>query len=204
MSELRSRQREETRARIVEAVLGVLVDTDPAVIDMSAVADAAGVSLRTLYRYFPSKAELLEAAGAWFDLDRWASDAGAERIDQTNFAAYQRIRFADFARNLPGVLAQVSTPTGRAVRRSRVPGHRRYVAEALSAAGLGLDDDDLARLGDALIAVTSSAMFVELVDRLDLRHEVAADLTAWMVEAMLAHAATTTSIRPTDHNEVTS
>ena len=199
--DLRTRRQAETRERIVQVVLDLLVDADRATIAMPAVAEAAGVSLRTLYRYFPTKAALLDAAGAWFDGDRWAAAvgrSGVEQIRPDDLAAYQRSRFGDFDTNRAAILAQVTTPAGRALRRRRLDDQRPQVEAALRRRWPmpELSEADRRRVVDAIIAATSSAMYLELVDRLGHAADDAADLTTWLVEALLVHAASTGSTRP--------
>ena len=54
-----------TRERILEATLDVLARSGPRKLSLSDVAEAAGVSRPTLYRWFPSKEELLDAFGRY-------------------------------------------------------------------------------------------------------------------------------------------
>jgi AcrR family transcriptional regulator len=54
-----------TRARILSAVADLLEEDDAEELTMASVAAASGVSLRTIYRYYPTREELLEAAGRW-------------------------------------------------------------------------------------------------------------------------------------------
>lgn len=199
MSDLRARRQAETRDRIVRAVTELLAAGDPATLSMPAVAEASGVSLRTLYRYFPTKAELLDAAGAWFDPDTWFQAAGRSRLEDLDGASlptYQRVRFAQYAANLPGILAQLGTPGGRELRRQRLAGHRPMVRTILDRLGPELPDDETDRLVDAVTAVTSTSMFVELVDRMGWSSDDAADLSAWMAEALLARAQATGTTHP--------
>ncbi|MEM9566208.1 MAG: TetR/AcrR family transcriptional regulator [Actinomycetota bacterium] len=201
MTDLRAERRAVTRERIVQAALSLMADDDPAAVSMPAVAEVAGISLRTLYRYFPTKGELLDAAGAWFDGRTWAEAAGRIDVDELrpdDLLAYQRARFADFAANLPGVIVQLSTATGRELRRERVAEQRQTVLASLRSTGIPLDGDDLDRLVDAIIATSSSALFLELVERLGQDPRRAADLSVWMVQAMVAHAAATGTTEPID------
>src|SRR4051812_34435248 len=65
-STLRDQQADLTRELIMRA-FGELLRTDhPDAITYPQVAEAAGVSLRTVYRYFPTRADLLRIAAAWF------------------------------------------------------------------------------------------------------------------------------------------
>ena len=63
VASLRERQAEQVRTAILEATAGLLDTAAVGDISMSDVAAAAGLSLRTLYRYFPDRSELLQAAG---------------------------------------------------------------------------------------------------------------------------------------------
>src|SRR5436190_16586943 len=63
---LRDQQADLTRELIMRA-FGELLRTDhPDAITYPQVAEAAGVSLRTVYRYFPTRADLLQSAAEWF------------------------------------------------------------------------------------------------------------------------------------------
>ena len=63
---LRDQQAELTRELIVRAFVELLQNDHPDAITYPQVAEAAGVSLRTVYRYFPTRADLLQIAAAWF------------------------------------------------------------------------------------------------------------------------------------------
>jgi len=54
-----------TRERILAAVADLLERGDAEEVTVPAVAEVSGVSLRTIYRYYPTREELLEAAGRW-------------------------------------------------------------------------------------------------------------------------------------------
>src|SRR5436309_15083642 len=56
---------ESTRERILGAVADLLEQGEAAELTVPAVAEASGVSLRTIYRYYPTREELFEAAGRW-------------------------------------------------------------------------------------------------------------------------------------------
>src|SRR3954452_18463954 len=63
---LRDQQVDFTRDLIMRAFQELLQNDHPDAITFPQVAEAAGVSLRTVYRYFPTRAELLQSAAAWF------------------------------------------------------------------------------------------------------------------------------------------
>ena len=74
----RAEQMGETRRRITEAAIDLHGTVGPSRTTLSAVAERAGVERRTLYRHFPTEAELFAAcsthyfsANPWPDLGGW-------------------------------------------------------------------------------------------------------------------------------------
>ena len=101
--ELKKRAEEmaDTHLRITEAAIELHQTRGPARTTMSAVAERAGVERRTLYRHFPSEADLFAAcsqhyfgANPWPDLDTWRAipdprERLARALDEL-FAYYER------------------------------------------------------------------------------------------------------------------
>ena len=64
-SSLRDQHVDLTRDLIMRAFQRLLQNDHPDAITYPQVAEAAGVSLRTVYRYFPTRVDLLKSAAAW-------------------------------------------------------------------------------------------------------------------------------------------
>src|SRR3954470_17534785 len=62
---LREEHAAAARERILSAVAELIERGEPDELTMPDVAAASGVSLRTIYRYYATREELLEAAGRW-------------------------------------------------------------------------------------------------------------------------------------------
>jgi AcrR family transcriptional regulator len=62
---LREQHADLTRERILAAVAELLERGEAGELTVPAVADASGVSLRTVYRHYPTREALLEAAARW-------------------------------------------------------------------------------------------------------------------------------------------
>jgi len=85
----RARQQEETRERIVEAIVELHRTVGPAKTKITEVAEKANVGRMTVYNHFPTDADLFRACGAhWIaqnpppDPARWACiDDPEERLD---------------------------------------------------------------------------------------------------------------------------
>ena len=75
----RAEQMGETRLRITEAAIDLHGTVGPSRTTLSAVAERAGVERRTLYRHFPSEADLFAACSThYFSLNPWP-DLGSWR-----------------------------------------------------------------------------------------------------------------------------
>jgi AcrR family transcriptional regulator len=92
---LREQYAAATRERILSAVADLVERGELEELTVPAVAEASGVSLRTIYRYYPTREDLMEAAGRWIgdellkhpyprDLDEVADlfEAGCRDFDE--------------------------------------------------------------------------------------------------------------------------
>ena len=117
---LREEHRELTRHKILGAVLDLVAAGSLNELSVPAVSRSSGVSVATIYRYFPTKDELLAAAAAepsrhaLASPDRPPARAGEDELDE-----FVRATWADFAHNLPLLRHQVSSTAGREMRRWR-------------------------------------------------------------------------------------
>ena len=66
-SPLRAEQMEQTRRRILEAVTALVADEAVEELTVPRVAERARVSLRTVYRHFPTREALFDAWGDWVE-----------------------------------------------------------------------------------------------------------------------------------------
>lgn len=168
-STLREQQQAETRERILQAFLDLAHESNAINISVPDVAQKSGVSVRTIYRYFATKDELQTAAAY-----QMSSQAlGGRDIYQTNASSlheYLKDLWISLAAAMPAVLAEHTSPAGRAIRRVRLHDARDTVARALPETHPGTVD--------LIVAVTSSSMLMELVDRMGYSPEEAAQIAA--------------------------
>ena len=189
MTDLRTRQREATRELILETAQQLVVETHGWTMSMDQVAERAGVSRRTLYRYFPTKNDLLDAASReWADPGLDDERSSGPRLDELE--DYLVRQWHELYENLPVVLAQRQSASGRELRSRWVP-RARNMAEREFSRVLDVAPEDIAglsELSDLMIALLSSSTFVELVDRLGRTPEEAARMAAWGAEAIVERA----------------
>jgi AcrR family transcriptional regulator len=183
VSDLADRRARVTRDAIVGAAIDLLADEHAATLSVPAVAEAAGVSVRTVYRYFPNKQALLDAVANYFP----EQVLGTSRLEYGNLAVVEATMIAlwtDFSRQLPAVRAQHRSPLGLELRQRRLTETRAGVAKAVAEAHPDTSEHDRERLVDLIIALTSSAAFLELTDRLGRDPTDAARLAVWAVRAL--------------------
>lgn len=178
--------RDRTRRAIIDSFLDMLVNENPSTVSMPAVARRAGVSTRTLYRYFPNKDALMEAASTHLDADLRDALGGEPNID--NLVDYLRELWGVLAANIPGVWVQQTNPTGREVRRRRLELRRAQLTDEL---GDQLPPDRRDDTIDLIIAVMSSSMMLELVDRMGHSPDHAAELAGNLARLAFEHASST-------------
>lgn len=180
---LRTRQTELARTAIVRAFVHHLEAGDADDVAMATLADEAGVSRRTLYRYFPSRDALLDAAGTWIreELLQLPIEIGAEGI-----AASFRDATTKLQRHPRLARALLRTQTGRAVRRGardeRVQAiHRAVRAEAPHASRRQLEH------GAAVLAyLCSSNAWTTIQDESGLDAASARAAVEWAIDALVA------------------
>jgi AcrR family transcriptional regulator len=183
---LREDHRALTRHKVLEAVLELLAEGSLDELSVPAVARHSGVSLATIYRYFPTKDDLLVAAAAE-PSRRVLADGPAPRHDgDDDFAAYQRSMWHDFSKNLPLLRHQLSSEAGRAMRRARLANSRKALSTYLDRFGIDPQSPAGERLISLLLLISGSVAVVELTDRQDLEVDQAVDASLWAVDALIS------------------
>jgi AcrR family transcriptional regulator len=156
---LRSSERvfSPTETRILTAALGLIGRRGVRRLGMQEIAEAAGVSRGTLYRYFPSRERVLAAAA---DFDEQRFSAGADEVLATVTEPEQRIgAFLAYA------FAFIRSHSARALFESEPGFVLSYLLDYLPS----LRGELILRLGDALDSVPA-------VRRGDLDREQLADV----------------------------
>lgn len=180
---LRERQAQHVRAAVLEAVISELETRAVDDMSMADVARSAGISLRTLYRYFPDRSSLLHAAGEhlYGSLGVPFDIAGPQDISASLLEAARRLSTRpELTRAL------VRTTAGRATR-SAVRGQRvDAIRAALKPATDGIDADT-ARWATAVIAhLCSAASWVIISDESGLAEPDAQRAVAWAIDALIS------------------
>ncbi len=181
-SALREEQVEATRARILDAAVAVLAE-DLTGLTMPAVAKAAGVSLPTVYRHYPDKRALLDAA-----VQRMRARLGVISDDYEGLeglcARQARImgRFEKLGDDYRALLAVSNAQTMPPEElEPRMAILRERIADDLD----GLDGPDAERVLELANLLCSSVGGLAMT-RFGLHGDEAAGFTAWTLETLVA------------------
>jgi AcrR family transcriptional regulator len=183
-SALREEQAKATRDRILGAAIDLMQADESA--PMDAIAKAAGVERRTVFRHFETREALLTAAFQWLN-DR----LGVVVAPGDPVALVQAIRDG-FARmdNLEGfVRAGLHSRAGRDMRLANLPRRRAAFAASLAPVTANLDPAAKARIEALAHLLYSAAAWEVLKDYGGLTGPEAGQAAAWALERLLSAAA---------------
>jgi AcrR family transcriptional regulator len=180
---LRERQAEQVRAAVLDAAIEQLETCAVEDVSMAEIAETAGVSLRTLYRYFPDRDSLLHAAGQqlYSSLDVPYGIDGPDRISASFQQAARRL-----SERPQLTRALVRTTAGRAARSAARDRRVEAINEALRPL-TGELDAATARDAAAVIAhLCSAASWVMIADESGLPDAEAQRAVAWAIDRLVA------------------
>jgi AcrR family transcriptional regulator len=180
----RDAEADSTSDRILDAARELILERHPSALTVAEIARRAGVSERTIYRYFPTKQELLTEVSER-PTNAIPNLAMPTRWDEVRGAL--RVHWSLFAENLDMLRSERMIPGGIELRRIRLERAREGIDHILDDAGLdrysGRD-----RLRELLIHLTSSTTLLELVDRHDMTPDDATDLVLEALETLVDRA----------------
>jgi AcrR family transcriptional regulator len=179
---LREDQRAGTRRRIVRAVSDLIAEDHPATVSVPAVARRAGVGVATVYRYFPSKEALLDAAT--YEVVTPSAARMPRSFDELEPGLVAA--WGELEEQLPLVRGQFASPVGRELHRRRWEAKHTAMADVLRAEGLDPDGDAGRRLLGVADVLTSSTALLELHDKAGVDVADAAAWCAWAVHVLYA------------------
>jgi AcrR family transcriptional regulator len=177
-----------TRALMVATASGMMRrGLSPSV---SEVAEAAGVSRSTAYRYFPTQAEMLravvaEALGPILDWDG-AGAAGEQRLVSLYDVAFPRL-FEHEATFRAALRQSLEPDAGMPADITLGRGHRRALL-ARAVDGFALPPERSQRLVQALSLTFGIESIIVMKDIWGLDDASAQDVVLWAVRALLAAA----------------
>lgn len=178
---LRADNRRRVTERAIAATVELVRETGGLTFTMPTVAERSGISLRTLYRHFPSRDDLVSALALVADqVEELAPPTTLDDLEPWLFAAWTNLMEQEAL-----LRAQHLGAAGAQIRRRRTPLHRSATSSVIDALCPGLDEPAKAELVDVALLLTSSTALFEFIDVLEVDVERGAHLAAQAVRTLI-------------------
>lgn len=181
-SPLRADQAAATRERILAGVVAVLGREDEVEVSFRAVAAAAGVQERTIYRYFPDKESLLRAFWHWLDLR--LGHRGMPSAEE-DILRDVKIVFAKFDEQAPLIRAALLSREGRAMRMSVQSERVAGFTKALKQATANATPTQRRHAAAVIQLLYSGYAWMSMADHWGLNGAEAGEASAWAIGELL-------------------
>ena len=184
-SPLREERATQTRERILDGLVKVMAKNGIAKLSIPLVASEAGVSIPSVYRYFPTKRDLVAA------LDEYAHGKGSP-----DFSQFPPLETPDDIANLipitfqrreaiePTLSAAMSSRLGYAIRRPEFKQRAKYLSKGLRPAAKNLTRKEADWLTDIVLILNTHACVRAFKDYLGLNTQEAAKRVAWAIRTL--------------------
>jgi AcrR family transcriptional regulator len=182
-SPLRQQQSEETRLRIVEAALALISEKPQEAFSHEEIAKRAGIALRTVYRHFPSRTELLDAVWKTSDSRLELSHYPDTETDMLAAVGPVYARMDAHAQLMRGLLR---SNAGREMRKRDNERRRIAMERALAPATAHLDAAGKRAVLGVFQTIFSGRAWETMRDRAHLREGEPARATEWAMRTLLA------------------
>jgi AcrR family transcriptional regulator len=184
---LRERQAEQVRDAIVDAAVGLLESGHGDQVTVPQVAEAAGVSLRTVYRYFPTREDVLAAAG---QRARERMGLRVEVRDVEDIVTSWWENSARVAAQPALGRALLETAAGREARAGQRGPRVAAIAAAFAEIGDQLPARDARRMQAVITYLCGSGAFLAISDESGLSLDEARAAVRWALTTLLDAART--------------
>ena len=183
-SPVREKQLQETREAILTALHDLMADAEaPDDIPVEAIAERAGIQRRTVFRHFPTKADLLAAFWPWLNA-RIGTSPAPDTLREV--VEGPRRAFPRFDANEGAIRAALHSRTGREMRLGTVADRRRHFAAALAWTTRSLPPAEAARIEALAHLLYSASAWEALKDYGGLTGAEAGEAASWALEVILS------------------
>jgi AcrR family transcriptional regulator len=178
---LRERLDRTTRDHVLDALVDLLGETRGLAVSYFELARRAGISVRTIYRYFPDRDDLIDALSK-----RVTAVVGLREYPQTRdgVAAVVRALFPVFDRHASLIDAQIQVGLGGRLRAHARRKRVDAMQVALGAALPRLPAERRRAAAGVLNCLVSATTWQRLRDEVGLDGDAAGEITAWAIETL--------------------
>jgi len=182
-SPLRVEQMEQTRLRILDALTDLVADPTTGEVTIPLVAQRARVSLRTVYRHFPTREALFDAWAEWVDenlkIHLHSYPDKADRLPE-----FARELYRSYDESEPLIKAMLNSKAARAVRERTRRRRQRAFERAMSELTDELEPKERLRAIAVLYLLVSAPAWQAMRDQWGLDGDEAGKAAAWAVRVL--------------------
>jgi len=184
-SPLRDERAIQTRTRILDGLVQVMARNGIAELSVPLIAKEAGVSIPSVYRYFPTKRHLITA------LDEYAHQKGSFTLDEfgpmetpEDVATIVPLTFKRREAIESTLSAAMNSRLGYTMRRQEFAERAKHFSKALRPAAKHLNRKEQQWLTDVVFVLSSYSCVRAFRDYLDLDAEEAGKRVAWAIRIL--------------------
>ena len=177
----RAAAKHQMLTRIVDELIALLAEGGETTHDR--VAERAGVGRRTVYRYFPDRESMMQAA--WDEVTRRAGPLVTMPESEADLLDTLQPIHEGFDAIAPLATIVRATPQGRAVRLSQKARRQRSYRAATADATKALPPEDRL-LATAMLQGLHTSLWLEMHDHWDLTGTQTAAAARWAISVLLA------------------
>lgn len=182
-SPLRARQAEQTRNEILDALVSLLADRAVDELTTGELAEAAGVSVRTVYRHFPDRASLVEALTARFMASGELVPAVPDRLEDLGAVAIQLMGVLEAHHVEAQAEALLNADPRRFTKQTNV--HTTQFRALLDAGLPDLEPGQRHALTAIVRVLISAQAWLRMRTEFGIDGDASGRIVAWAIEAML-------------------
>jgi AcrR family transcriptional regulator len=179
---LRDRHNDATKELILDALVAQLSDTGPFEFSYFEVARRAGVSVRTVYRHFPTRESLFEAIGRRIN-ERVGMPTYPDTAD--GVVALPRSLFPAFDRVPQLIRAQMKAGFGSEVRAHARRERLAMMQQAVKQIAGELSPERRTAAGGLLSCLLSADVWARLADECGLDGAQSGEIVSWAIDTLM-------------------
>jgi AcrR family transcriptional regulator len=179
---LRQKQATATRDHILGAAFELLVEHPDGPFSHEAVATAAGVGARTVYRYFPAQSDMYEAL--WLQVPKQSGTVFP--TEEAEIVPSIGVLYRAFDQNEKLIRGVMESPAGTRVRARGAEESRASFDQSLQDVTQGLSPSERRQARAVFNGIHSAPFWQMLHDRGGLSNAEAISAASWAAEALLA------------------
>jgi AcrR family transcriptional regulator len=183
-SPLRAEQMEQTRLRILRAVTDLVADPTAEEVTIPLVARRARVSLRTVYRHFPTRDALFDAWGDWVER---SLDVRLHTYPETadELAEFAPGLYESYDQNEALIRAMLNSKPARGARERTRRRRKRSFERAMRELTEGLEPAERARALAVVYLLVSAPAWQAMREQWALDGIEAGKAAAWAVRVLV-------------------